>query len=49
MALSVTGQLMAGLVLDKVGFMGMAVREITVGRVAGAVLLVVGALMIRML
>jgi transporter family-2 protein len=36
-------------VLDKVGFMGMAVREITVGRVAGAVLLVVGALMIRML
>ncbi|KFL30772.1 hypothetical protein JP75_12280 [Devosia riboflavina] len=49
MALSVTGQLMAGLVLDKVGFMGMAVREITMGRVAGAALLIVGAVMIRVL
>ena len=49
MALSVAGQLMAGLVLDKVGFMGMAVREITMGRVAGAVLLIVGAVMIRVL
>lgn len=49
MALSVTGQLMAGLVLDKVGFMGMAVREITLGRVAGAALLIVGAVMIRVL
>ena len=49
MALSVAGQLMAGLVLDKVGFMGMAVREISVGRLAGAGLIVVGALMVRML
>lgn len=49
MALSVAGQLMAGMFLDKVGFLGMAVREISVGRVAGAVLLVTGALMIRML
>ncbi|MGV3573523.1 MAG: DMT family transporter [Devosia sp.] len=49
MALSVTGQLMAGLMLDKVGFMGMAVREITMGRVAGAALLIAGAVMIRVL
>jgi len=49
MALSVTGQLAGGLLLDKVGFMGMAVREITLGRLAGAVLLVVGAVMIRVL
>ncbi|ODT78559.1 MAG: hypothetical protein ABS76_23455 [Pelagibacterium sp. SCN 64-44] len=49
MALSVAGQLIGGLVLDKVGFMGMAVREISMGRLAGAVLLVTGALMIRML
>ncbi|UJW87613.1 DMT family transporter [Devosia sp. SL43] len=49
MALSVAGQLVGGLLLDKIGFMGMAVREISVGRIAGAVLLVVGALMIRML
>ena len=49
MALSVAGQLMAGLLLDKVGFMGMAVREITMGRLAGAALLIVGAVMIRTL
>lgn len=49
MALSVAGQLIAGLALDKVGFMGMAVREISLGRIMGGVLLVVGALMIRLL
>lgn len=49
MALSVTGQLVAGLFLDKIGFMGMAVREISVGRLAGAGLLVIGAVMIRVL
>lgn len=49
MALSVAGQLLAGLMLDKVGFMGMAVREISVGRIAGAILLVAGAVMIRFL
>lgn len=49
MALSVTGQLVGGLFLDKIGFMGMAVREISMGRIAGAVLLVTGAVMIRVL
>jgi transporter family-2 protein len=49
MALSVAGQLIAGMFLDKIGFMGMAVREITMGRLAGAALLVIGALMIRVL
>lgn len=49
MALAITGQLLAGLTLDKIGFLGTAVREISMGRVAGAVLLVVGALMIRLL
>ena len=49
MALSVAGQLIGGMLLDKVGFMGMAVREITMGRLAGAVLLIVGAVMIRAL
>jgi len=47
MAFIVAGQLMAGMLLDKVGFLGMAVREITLGRVAGAVMLLVGALLIR--
>ena len=49
MALAVTGQLLAGLFVDRVGFMGVAVRELTLGRIAGAALLVVGALMIRLL
>lgn len=49
MGLAVAGQLLAGLLVDRVGFMGVAVREITAGRAAGAMLLVVGALMIRFL
>ena len=49
MGLAITGQLLAGLTLDRVGFMGTAVREITMGRVAGAVLLIAGAIMIRVL
>jgi transporter family-2 protein len=49
MALSVAGQLIGGMFLDKIGFMGMAVREISLGRLAGAMLLVTGALMIRLL
>jgi transporter family-2 protein len=47
MAFAVSGQLLAGILLDRIGFLGMAVREISVGRIAGAVLLVGGALMIR--
>lgn len=49
MAFAVSGQLLAGILLDRMGFLGMAVREISVGRVAGAMLLVAGALMIRFL
>lgn len=47
MALSVAGQMIGGMLLDKVGFMGMAVREISLGRIAGAALLIAGAAMIR--
>ena len=47
MAFAVSGQLLAGILLDRIGFLGMAVREISVGRIAGDMLLVVGALMIR--
>jgi transporter family-2 protein len=49
MGLAVAGQLIAGLVVDRTGFMGMAVREVSIGRIAGAVLLVAGAMMIRFL
>lgn len=47
MALSVAGQLLAGILLDRIGFMGLAVRELSLGRIAGAVLLVAGVLLIR--
>ena len=47
MAFIVAGQLMAGMLLDRIGFMGMAVREITLGRISGAIMLLAGALLIR--
>ncbi len=49
MAFAVSGPLLAGILLDRIGFLGMAVREISVGRIGGALLLVAGALMIRFL
>lgn len=48
MAFLVTGQLLAGMLLDRIGFLGLAIREISLGRLAGAVLLVAGALLIRL-
>jgi len=47
MASLISGQLLAGIVLDRIGFLGLAVREISLGRMAGAGLLLAGALMIR--
>jgi transporter family-2 protein len=47
MAFLITGQLLAGLLMDRLGFLGLAVREITLGRVAGALMLLAGALLIR--
>jgi transporter family-2 protein len=48
MALIVAGQLIAGMLMDRIGFLGMAVREISLGRVAGAVPLMAGAALIRL-
>ncbi len=47
MASIVSGQLIAGMLLDRIGFLGMKVREITLGCVTGAMLLLVGARLIR--
>lgn len=47
MAFLMTGQLLASMFLDRIGFLGLAVREISLGRVMGALLLLSGALMIR--
>lgn len=48
MAFLVAGQLIAGMLLDRIGFLDMAVREISFGRIAGAALLLAGALLIRL-
>jgi transporter family-2 protein len=47
MGFIVTGQLLAGLVLDHLGAFGFLERDLTPGRIAGAALLVLGALLIR--
>jgi len=47
MAFMVTGQLLTGMLIDRLGLFGLAVREVSVGRIAGALLLIAGALMIR--
>jgi transporter family-2 protein len=46
---AIAGQLLAALVLDRFGLLGLVARELTLGRVAGAALVLVGALMVRLL
>ncbi len=48
-ALGIAGQVIASLMLDRFGFLGMAVRELSLGRFAGAVMVIAGALMVRFL
>ena len=47
MAFIVAGQLLAGMIVDRLGMLGVAVREISLGRIAGAALLLAGAVLIR--
>mgnify|MGYP001825367971 CR=1 FL=1 len=49
MALAIAGQLAAALLLDRFGLFDLAQRELSVGRVSGVLLVLVGALMVRML
>ena len=44
---AVAGQLIAGLVLDHYGLLGLAVREASPGRLAGVALLIAGAVLLR--
>lgn len=48
MAFLVAGQLLAALLLDRIGFLGMAVREISIGRLSGALLVLAGAILMRL-
>ncbi len=49
MCLVITGQVLSGLLLDSFGLFGLTVREPTVWRILGAVLVAGGALMVRFL
>jgi len=49
MALGIAGQLGAALLLDRFGLFDLMERELSVGRVGGAILVLVGALMVRLL
>lgn len=49
MALGIAGQLGAALLLDRFGAFGLLERELTLGRVGGACLVLVGAAMVRLL
>jgi transporter family-2 protein len=46
-ALIIAGQLLAAMVIDHYGWLGMSVQEISAGRIIGAVLLIAGVILIR--
>ncbi len=48
-ALGITGQLVAALLLDRYGAFGLVEREFSIGRVGGALMVLAGALMVRYL
>lgn len=49
MALAVAGQMLAALTLDATGLFGLTIREITAGRLIGAICVIFGAAMVRLL
>ena len=49
MALGIAGQLFTALLIDRFGLFEMVERGLTFGRVSGALLVLVGALMVRVL
>lgn len=49
MALGIAGQLFAALAIDRLGLFELIERGLSVGRVSGALLVLVGALMVRLL
>ncbi len=48
LCLIVAGQLLGALVIDRFGLFGLAMRELSFGRLAGAALVLAGALMVRL-
>ncbi|MCP8940586.1 DMT family transporter [Alsobacter sp. SYSU M60028] len=48
-AFAIAGQLAAALAMDQFGLLGLAVREASPGRLAGALMVLAGAVMVRVL
>ena len=46
-SLVLAGQMFAAILFDQYGFLGLAVREISPGKIIGAVLLIAGVILIR--
>lgn len=46
-SLVLAGQMLVAIILDQFGWLGMSVREISLGRLAGVILLIAGVIMIR--
>jgi transporter family-2 protein len=46
-SLVIAGQMMIAMLFDHFGWLGVAVREISFGKIAGAILLIVGVFLIR--
>jgi bacterial/archaeal transporter family-2 protein len=49
LCLAITGQVLASVLLDSQGWFGLAVRSLTVWRATGAILVAMGAVMVRFL
>jgi len=46
-SLVIAGQMIASLLFDQYGWLGVAIREISLGKIAGVILLIAGVVMIR--
>jgi transporter family-2 protein len=49
LCLVIAGQLLAALLIDQFGWFNLALRAVTLGRAVGALLVLVGAIMVRLL
>jgi transporter family-2 protein len=46
-SLVIAGQMLTAILFDQFGWMGLAVKEISAGKIAGAILLIIGVILIR--
>ena len=46
-SLIIAGQMIASIIFDQFGWLGVAIREISLGKIAGVILLIAGVVMVR--